>query len=181
MSSSKLGIKADGLFEQRFRAYYGLQGKTMNMPYAALIALPRTQAFGRPATGDDLFGVVDFGNDGGRYGCCDLILDSKDITQLAVVALGPEMIALLRIDELDSNANLVTKATNAPFDNGSHSQLRPDLRDRETALLDDLRRGATDDPQVREAREHIGQLLAHAVGEVLLVTVSAQVVEGQDH
>ena len=103
MSRGKLGIEPDGFFEQGSGRNEGLQGKLMDMPYAALIALPRTQAFGRPATGDDLFGVVDFGNDGGRYGCCDLILDSKDITQLAVVALGPEMIALLSIDELDSD------------------------------------------------------------------------------
>ena len=45
-----------------------------------------------------------------------LVLNGKDVGELAVVAAGPDMSATLRFDELGGDADAVARAANAAFE-----------------------------------------------------------------
>ena len=64
------------------------------MPHPALIALPGVEALGRLARGALAFGCAPrSGWMAAETLARDLVLDGEDIVELAVVALGPEMVA----------------------------------------------------------------------------------------
>jgi|SRR5215831_19883749 len=57
----------------------------------------------------------------------NLILNSENVPQLAVVALGPTVSAGNGIDELSADADAITSATDAAFENVAHAELAADL------------------------------------------------------
>jgi len=57
----------------------------------------------------------------------DLVLHCKDVGEIAVVALGPDMVADLGLDQLRSDADPIAGFTQAAFEHISHTQLASDL------------------------------------------------------
>ena len=57
----------------------------------------------------------------------DFVLQLENIGELAVVSLGPQMIAERRVDELPGHANAVRRFAHASFENVAHAQLPGDL------------------------------------------------------
>ena len=58
---------------------------------------------------------------GSGDGLGDIVLDGEDVGELAVVAFGPEMIAVLCVDQLRGHADPASRAADAPFENRSDS------------------------------------------------------------
>jgi hypothetical protein len=104
---------------------------------------------------------------------------SRHVVRLPVVALGPELVAVGRVHQLDRHAEPVARAPDAALEDGTHAQPLPDrahVRPR-AAELEGRRAGG--DPHAANAPERRDQLLGQAVAEVLLVPGRAQVGEGQ--
>src|ERR1700730_17343144 len=57
----------------------------------------------------------------------DLVLQREQIARVAVETLSPQMSVGLGIDQLRVDADLVTRPTDASFEDITHAQLAPDL------------------------------------------------------
>ena len=57
----------------------------------------------------------------------NLVLNNEDILQLAVVTLSPTVSAGNGIDELSADADAITSATNAAFEDVAHAEFAADL------------------------------------------------------
>src|SRR5260370_9618193 len=107
------------------------------------------------------------------------VLDREGVVQFAVVALGPTVDASCGIDELRRD----TEATAAPLDAALQDvacvKLPPDLADIDRLALV-LEGGiARDDRELGEPR-HLGcDVLGHAIAEIVLLRVAAEIDEGQ--
>ncbi len=106
-------------------------------------------------------------------------LNREDVLEIAVVALGPDMVAAFGLDELGGDAHPVPGLAHAALDDVIDTQLAPDLADIDRLALEGERRVAGDHEQRAEAREFSNNVLGDAVGEVLLLGVARHVVEGQ--
>src|SRR5882762_8269000 len=89
----------------RQRVILGVQ--LAEMPQAALISSPGVGAFGWLAHRPPLFGIGDGRGDSYRHRLADLILHREDVGEVAVVAVGPDMVAGLRLDQLRGDADAV--------------------------------------------------------------------------
>ena len=99
----------------------------------------------------------------------DLVLEREDVLQVAVVALGPDVVVGFGIDQLHRDAHPVAGLAHAAFDDVLHAELARDLLHvHRLALV--LERGvARDDEQVAEARQVGQDVLGQAVGEEFLL------------
>ncbi len=112
--------------------------------------------------------------------CRDLVLDSEDIGHFPVVALRPEMEAVLDVDELGRDAQMVAGLAYAPFEHGLDIEPPADLPDIEVHAFESEGRGAGHDPQVLNVGQGIDQLLSDPFAEIFLVFVRAHIGEGED-
>ena len=86
------------------------------MPQAALVGRPGIEALRQLAQGAVLLGIRNRWGDrnGGRLG--DLVLHGKDVSEIAVVTLGPDMLAALGFDQLRSDADAIAGFAQAAFE-----------------------------------------------------------------
>src|SRR5262249_3632819 len=84
-----------------------------------------------------------------------------------------------RIDELPGDAHARSRLAHAAFEDVTHPQLAPDLLHIDRLALIGERRVSGDYEQPADARETADDVLDHAISEVLLLRVAAQVGEGQ--
>ena len=91
------------------------------------------------------------------------------------------MRAGLRVDELDIDAQPIAGALNAALQHITHVQLAPDLLQIDMFSLVGESSVAPDHERAGDAREIGGQALRHAIDEILLLWIAADVGEGQNH
>ena len=116
--------------------------------------------------GDDLLG--------------DVVLDGEDVLQLAVVFLGPDVLAGLGVDQLAGDADAPARRPDAALQHVAHAEFAGDLPHVHGFALVDEGRVAGDDEQPAQARERRDDVLGDAVGEVILLGIAAHVGEWQD-
>ena len=109
----------------------------------------------------------------------DLVLDGEDVGELAVVAVGPEMPAGRRVDQLGGDAHPLAGAPHAALEHMADAQLPADHPEIDRLALVGEARVAGDDQQARHLAQIGDDVLADAVGEVLLLGVARHVVERQ--
>ena len=90
------------------------------------------------------------------------------------------MFLALDIDKLGSDANLVTRLSDAPLQDKGYSQLVPYLRDRLRRFFVMIDGGARNHPQPLHLGESRNHLLGEPVGEVAVPRIRADVSEGKD-
>ena len=110
----------------------------------------------------------------------DLVLHVEEIGQGLVEALGPEMIAGLGIDELDVDAHAVAAALHRAFEDIAHVQFAADLLQIDGLALVGEGGVAPDDERAGDAREVGGQALGHAIDEIFLLGIAADIGEGEN-
>ena len=98
------------------------------MPTATLVEVPRIKARRRFLPGaislaDPKF-VVDVADDG----LGDLVLDSENIIELAIVTVGPKVAAASRVDELSGHPHPATRFANTALDHVTHAEITRHLR-----------------------------------------------------
>ena len=111
----------------------------------------------------------------------DLVLQGKQIADVALEPLGPQMRAGLGIDQLGVDADLLGRALDAAFKHIAHAQLAADLLGVDRLALVGERGIARNHEAARDPRQIGRQILGDAVGKILLLGVVAQIVEGQHH
>src|SRR5262249_49080751 len=71
------------------------------------------------------------GNDARRHGAgaalSDFVLDRENIGQIAVIAVGPEMVASFGINQLRCDAHTVARAAHAAFEHVADTELGGNL------------------------------------------------------
>ena len=110
--------------------------------------------------------------DSGRQACCDpprdLVLDGKDILEIAIVALGPKVAAAPGIDELRRHPDALASSPDAAFRKIAHAELPADLPQIQRAALVGKGRIARDDEQRAEARKLGDDIFSDPVGKIFL-------------
>ncbi len=129
---------------------------------------PRHQAGGRQPQAQGL------GNTQG-----DLVLHREDVRHLAVVALGPDVITVGDVDELDGHAQALARLAHAALKHLVDPQPLADPAGGLHAPAAQARDRQARDLQALEPHQGVGQLVGHPFTEVLLVRVRGEVHEGQ--
>ena len=65
----------------------------------------------------------------------DLVLQREQVLEVAVVAVGPEVVPGLGLDQLGGHAEPVARPAGAALEHVAHAELAPDLLDRHGAAL----------------------------------------------
>ena len=95
--------------------------------HAAQEVVVGVEALGRLALGAFDFGALKLLRDRADDVLGDPILKLEDVVERALIALGPEMAARLRVDELSGDAHAVRRLADAAFEHIAHAQVAADL------------------------------------------------------
>ena len=118
--------------------------------------------------------------EGHRDRPADLVLDRKDVAGLAVERLRPELVAVPGVHDLGGHPESGPDTPHAALEDGRHPELPADLPGILRRAAQREGRGPSDHPEAGDLGECALDLLGHAVGEVVLPRIPAQVREGQD-
>ena len=97
------------------------------MPQAALIGSPRIEVPRWLAQGPLLFGAGNRRCNGDRHRFRYFVLYREGVGEVAVVALGPDVLTGLGLDELGGDADAVARFAQTAFEDIAHTQLAPNL------------------------------------------------------
>jgi len=95
--------------------------------------------------------------EGGHDGTGDLVLYNEDVDQLPVVGLGPEVIALVGLDELGGDAHAVAGPAHASLQDVADAELTGDVAGIRVAPLEREGRGARRDLESGHLRQQVEQ------------------------
>jgi hypothetical protein len=110
----------------------------------------------------------------------DFVLQRENVVEVAVVALGPDVAASRAIDKLSSDPDTAARFAHAAFEQVAHLELPRDLRRIDVLALEREGGVARGDPERRDLGKVGDDVLADAVGEVLLLRIAAHVGERED-
>ena len=110
-----------------------------------------------------------------------LILQLEQVGHVLLEAVGPEMRARLRVDQLRVDAHAGSVALHRAFEHVAHVELLADLLGVEALALEGEGGVARDDEAVADARQVGGEVFGDAVGEIILGRIAGEVGEGQHH
>src|SRR5215471_12663881 len=140
-------------------------------------ALLGIKAFGWLSPAAGVFCRVQLGLDRRHDPFGDLVLHGEDVAEIAVVALGPNVIAGFRLDQLRGDPQPVAALADASFEHVAHAELASDLLHINRAAFVDEAAVACDDKEPPELRQRRGDVFDHAIGEDFLLGVGAHVRE----
>ena len=109
----------------------------------------------------------------------DFLLHRKHIADGAIECFRPEVIAILRIDELRDDADTTIAATYASLEHIACSQRAADNAHILVPVLEGERRSTRRDAQAGDLRECVQQLLGKSIGEVALAPIIGKVRDRQ--
>ncbi|MNF62334.1 hypothetical protein D3C84_440130 [compost metagenome] len=176
----KLRIELGGLVEQRQRLLDGFPGSAVQFRRSAQVIVVGVQAFRGFALGALDFRPFELRRDRADDAFGDLILQFEDVVEHSFEAFRPDMRAGRRVYELPGDAHLVAGFAHATFQHVAHAELLADFLDVHRPALVGEARIARDDEQPADTRQGGDDVLHHAVGEIFLLRIAAQVLEGQD-
>ena len=107
----------------------------------------------------------------------DLVLQVKDVLERAINAIGPDVRAAGRIDQLHGDAQAVSRLLHAAFQHVAHAELATDLLHVDCLSLVDEGRVACDDEEGTDTRQGRSDRFDHAVSEIFLLGIARHVVE----
>src|SRR3990170_6461053 len=126
----------------------------------------------------DLLGTQSRGDHRPHLGS-DSILQLEDAIELALETVAPDLSAVGRIGELRGDADSVALFANAAHERIAYAEFGSDLSDVNGAALVRERGAASDHEQPGQAAERDGDVLHHAVDEIVLTGIAAEVGEGE--
>ena len=176
---SVVGIEIERPHEQASRLGVAFACRPVALLGSAKHEIVRLEHFGRRPAEADLLGLGELHRHGANDLLGDLVLEGEDVADLAVVALGPEVIAGGRVHELRRDAHAVARTLHAALQDVAHAEVAAHLADLHRPALVGEDRVARDDEEPGHLREPGDQVLGDTVAEVVLRRVLAQVREGQ--
>src|SRR5580704_3062089 len=97
------------------------------------------------------------------HGASYFVLCRKDMTDIAVVGLRPELESIVGLDQLRGNAYVIPVFADASFQHSCHSKLLPHSAKVFVLALELKGRGATDDSEARYFGEIGDQLIRESI------------------
>ena len=152
----------------------------VSVPKAALVEVPGAQIV-RPVRARPLaLGLAKLGLDCTHQRCGDFVLNGENIFQLAVVALGPDMVARQTVNQLRRDTNALAGLANTAFEHIGHAQCPGNFAD--VGRLPLIREAgiAGDYEEPSYSRQRGDQILGDPVGKILLVRVAGHVGKRQN-
>src|SRR6516165_1677945 len=111
MASAEHRVAVDRLLEKFLRSSVVLSCKLAPMPYAMLVGCPGIEAVGGLAHRAFLFSSSDCRSNSDRHCLGNLVLYRENVGEVAVITLGPNVIACLGLDQLRGDADAVAGFT----------------------------------------------------------------------
>src|SRR5262249_10785626 len=172
-------VQFDSPVEQRQRLAYTRLGPLAKGCQAAQVIVIGVEALGRlPSDALDL-GLLQLRSNGSHHARSHLVLQVKYVFQSTIEAARPQMRRCRGIDELPGDAHLGTRLADAALEHIPHTQFAAHLPYVHGATLVSEARIACDHEQPVHARQRRDDLLHHAVREVFLFRIAADVYEWQ--
>jgi hypothetical protein len=168
-------VRLDGLAQQRLGANVlglGLPEIGRQRAQVEVVGGQTFSGFGSRAL--DL-GSLDVLFHGGNDPLRNLVLQGEDGSEVALVAIGPNVGAGLGLDQLGDDAHPGAGLAYAALSHVAHAKLAADLQHIGDPDLVDEARLAGDHEQPAHARQGHENVVDHAVGEVLLLRIAAHV------
>src|SRR5437868_15034449 len=106
--------------------------------------------------------------------------DGKDVTQLSIIRLGPELRASLRVNQVNIDPDLIACFLHATLEDVHYAKLLRDLSKIARFALILLRRSAGNHLQIRDFSQTRQHFLLDAVSEISVLWIAAQVLKRQD-
>src|SRR6185503_10130258 len=109
------------------------------------------------------------------------MLQSKNVSHVALVTVCPEMLVGTSINQLCGNAYPVACSQYCSLDHRVHAtEFARNFREREFRSFVSFNRCMRDYPQAAGLGQISDQLIGHAIAEILLVGIIGKVAEGED-
>ena len=89
--------------------------------------IPGIEILRRAILRADAFGLQQLGLNCGHNFLGDLVLQRKDVRQIAIVMVGPQVLTGRSVDQLGGDAYAVAALANAALQDIAHAQVGPDL------------------------------------------------------
>jgi hypothetical protein len=113
------------------------------------------------------------------HGRRDLLVDRKDVGELALVALRPEMTTIGHVDQLDGHAYSIARLQDAALEHLAHVEQLADFANVPCRILELKARRSGDDSKSGNLSQAVDELLGQSITEVLILRVPAHVDYGQ--
>src|SRR4029453_5101941 len=111
----------------------------------------------------------------------DFVLQIEDISEFTIIALSPDMVCGLRVDELRVDPHAIACFAHATFDYVANPELRADLPKADTSILKFEGRAACRDLDFMESGEFNNDVSRDAIGKVFLLSITTHIREGQNN
>ena len=126
-----------------------------------------------------IFRGIDLRLDRGDDGLRDLVLHRKNVSEIAVVAFAPDVAAGGGVVKLHGDAHAVAAFAHAALNHIADAKLLGDLLHVDGLALIGERRVARDHKEPAQLGQCSCDVLADAVGEILLLRIAAHIDEGK--
>src|SRR5260370_33799066 len=110
----------------------------------------------------------------------DFVLDGKNVGQVAIIPICPNMSAVVAIDELTCYAHASARLSNTAFQNEIDAEALRHLRDFHSFALIGKSRVARHDKQPRHLRQISDDVLGNPITKIFLFQIAAHVDEWED-
>ena len=110
----------------------------------------------------------------------NFILQCKHIIEFAIIFFGPDLLAIVGIDQAGYDTNPVASLTHRTFDHCVDSQQIPNSRQLEVLVAQLVDRLPGDDPELPVNRDRVNQVIGQAIDEVLVVCIGGEILKWQD-
>src|SRR5215475_10105599 len=110
----------------------------------------------------------------------NFVLYREDIIEIAIIALGPQVVAELCVDQLRCDPDAIASFAHAALDDVSDTKLPREMTDIDWLALESERRVACYHRERRDLREICDDVFGDGIAEVLLLRIAAHVGERQD-
>ena len=173
-----VGIERQGPFEKAARLRHVFRGRPLVQASHALeiqvhrIGMQRT--FRSPRLSLDELGIQRVGEP--RY---DFVLHVEQIGDGLVEPLGPKVIAGFGVDQLHVHPKPVAATLHRAFEHVADVQLAADLLEINRFAFVGECGVSADDERAADARQVRGQALGHAIDEIVLLGIAAEIGERQ--
>jgi hypothetical protein len=146
---------------------------------AELIEAPRLEVLGAALPRALGLGTIEVAHEGRRDGGADLVLEGEQVRDLAIIGLGPDVLAGGCVDQLRRDADAIAGAAHAAFHHVTSAELGAHPLQVAVAAAVLEARVARDHREGAPGGEPRDQIFGEAVGEEGLLGVGREVVERQ--